>query len=182
VFAEPLAAAFEIIEQVHVAPGASVVVLGDGKLGLLAAQVLATTGARVLAVGKHEAKLDVLRRRGIEAVTLDAWNRARADLVVEATGTSSGFAMAMAATRPRGTLVLKSTLAEGAPLNLAPLVIDEINVVGSRCGPFAPALRALVAGTIDVRSLIAAEMPLERAAEALELAARPGVAKVLLRA
>lgn len=181
VFAEPLAAAYEILEQVHVAPGASVVVLGDGKLGLLVAQVLARTGASLLAVGRHEDKLAVLRRRGIAAVHVDAWDRRRADVVVEATGTASGFEQAVAATRPRGTLVLKSTVAEGAPLNLAPLVIDEITVVGSRCGPFAPALRALADGAVDVRSLVMAEIPLARGVEGLELAARPGATKVLLR-
>jgi threonine dehydrogenase-like Zn-dependent dehydrogenase len=181
VFAEPLAAAFEILEQVEIAAGGSVVVLGDGKLGLLVAQVLAGAGARVLAVGKHDDKLELLRRRGIATARLDQWNRAKADVVVEASGTAAGFALAIAATRPRGTLVLKSTVAEGADLNLAPLVIDEITVVGSRCGPFAPALAALVGGGVDVRSLIAAELPLARGVEALELAAQPGVAKVLLR-
>jgi len=181
VFAEPLAAAFEILEQVAVAPEASVVVLGDGKLGLLVTQVLARTGARVLAVGRHEEKLALLRARGIEAVHLDAWKRERVDIVVEATGTATGFALAMAATRPRGTLVLKSTVAAGVQLNLAPLVIDEITVVGSRCGLFPPALAALAAGSVDVRSLISAELPLARGVEALEKAREPGVMKVLLR-
>ena len=180
VFCEPLAAAFEILEQVPTAARARCVVLGDGKLGLLAAQVLAAAGARVLAVGRHPDKLAMLRRRGIETVTLAEWDRARADVVVEATGSADGFAQAVAATRPRGTLVLKSTVAHAAPLNLAPAVIDELTIVGSRCGPFAPALDALARGTVDVRPLIAARRPLRDGVDALQLAARRDVLKVLL--
>lgn len=182
VFTEPLAAALEILEQVHVSPGTECVVLGDGKLGLLIAQVLHGAGARVLAVGKHERKLAILRARGIETVALDRWRAAPADLVVEATGTVHGFARALAAVRPRGTLVLKSTAAAGASLNLAPLVVNEVTVVGSRCGRFPPALRALAEGGIDVRSLIASRFPLERAGDALRVAAEPGVLKVLIEA
>ena len=180
VFAEPLAAACEIVEQVRVEPGQACVVLGDGKLGLLAAQVLAHAGARVLAVGKHPDKLAHLARRGIATTLLDAWERSAVDLVVEATGTAAGFELALAATRPRGTLVLKSTVAHGVPLNLAPLVIHEITVVGSRCGPFGPALAALAAGTVDVCGLISARRPLSAVADALALAAQPGVLKVLV--
>lgn len=180
VFAEPLAAAFEILEQVRVEPGSTCVVLGDGKLGLLAAQVLAQAGAHVLAVGKHDDKLAILRRRGIDTVLLDGWDRTRADLVVEATGSHAGFALAVAATRPRGTLVLKSTVAETAPLNLAPLVIDEITVVGSRCGPFEPALSALATGRVEVGSLISARYALRDGADALHGAAQPGAMKVLI--
>lgn len=179
VFTEPLAAAFEILAQVRIEPGSSCVVLGDGKLGLLVAQVLASTGAHVLAVGKHDDKLAILRRRGIETVALDDWQRARADVVVEATGSAGGFALAVAATRPRGTLVLKSTVAERAPLNLAPLVVDEITVVGSRCGAFEPALQALANGTVDVRRLIAARYALNDGAEAIR-AARSGKLKILI--
>jgi threonine dehydrogenase-like Zn-dependent dehydrogenase len=181
VFTEPLAAAFEILDQIALPPGTAATVLGDGKLGLLVAQVLAAAGVRVLAVGRHREKLDILRRRGIDTALLDGWDRRKTDVVVEATGSAAGFDLAVAATRPRGTLVLKSTVAESAALNLAPLVIDEITAVGSRCGRFEPALRALAEDSVDVRSLVAAELPLERGVEALELAARPGVAKVLLR-
>lgn len=180
VFVEPLAAAFEILAQVPVEPGMASVVLGDGKLGLLVAQVLAQAGARVLAVGKHDDKLAILRARGIETVRLEDWDHARAALVVEATGTAAGFAMAVGATRPRGTLVLKSTIAGNAPLNLAPLVIDEITVVGSRCGRFEPAITALAEGRVDVRSLIAARYALRDGVEALRHAAQPGVLKVLI--
>jgi threonine dehydrogenase-like Zn-dependent dehydrogenase len=180
VFVEPLAAAFEILEQVHVDAGTECTVVGDGKLGLLAAQVLHQAGARVLAVGKHEEKLAILRDRGIETVTAACWNEAPADLVVEATGSSAGLAAAVAATRPRGTVVLKSTVADPALLNLAPLVINEITVVGSRCGSFPPALRALEMGSVDVRPLISACQPLSEAVEALQLAGAPSVLKVLL--
>lgn len=180
VFTEPLAAAFEIVEQVHVQPGMECTVLGDGKLGLLVAQVLHQAGAAVLAVGKHPAKLDILARRGIAVTPLERWRASPADLVVEATGTASGFEAAVAATRPRGILVLKSTVAGGAQLNLAPLVINEITVIGSRCGSFAPALRALRHGSIDVTSLISHRVALRDAMRGLELAAEPGVLKVLI--
>jgi threonine dehydrogenase-like Zn-dependent dehydrogenase len=180
VFTEPLAAAFEILAQVRVEPGLRCTVLGDGKLGLLAAQVLAQAGADVLAVGKHDEKLAILQRRGIGTVRLERWDRARAHLVVEATGSAAGCALAVAATLPRGTLVLKSTVARTVPLDLAPLVIDEITVVGSRCGPFAPALQALVAGSVDVRPLIAARVPLRDGAKAMRIAAQAGTLKVLI--
>src|SRR5262249_25887458 len=123
VFTEPLAAAFEILEQVPVNRDTECIVLGDGKLGLLAAQVLHQAGARVLAVGKHEDKLAILRKRGIETIEAARWNKQPADLLVEATGSAAALAAAIAATRPRGTLVLKSTVANAEPLNLAPLVI-----------------------------------------------------------
>lgn len=180
VFTEPLAAAFEMLEQIRIEPRTTCTVLGDGKLGLLAAQVLAHAGARVLAVGRHAAKLAVLRRRGIETVLLADWKRDKVDVVVEATGSSEGLALAAAATRPRGTLVLKTTVAGATPLNLAPLVVDEITVVGSRCGPFAPALAALADGRIDVQSLISARYPLRDGIEAFGRAKEAGVLKVLL--
>ena len=196
VFAEPLAAAFEILEQVRVPPGTSALVFGDGKLGLLIAQVLHQAGARVLAVGKHEEKLALLRAQGIAtelvrpevsgqadagaSPTQGAWAGDPAELVVEATGTAEGFVRAVRATRPRGTLVLKSTVAGLSSVHLAELVINEITVVGSRCGLFGPALRALEARTVDVRSLVSARLPLDRAVEALAAAAAPGALKVLV--
>jgi threonine dehydrogenase-like Zn-dependent dehydrogenase len=179
-FIEPLAAAFEILEQVHVEPGAACVVLGDGKLGLLVAQVLFQAGAEVLVVGKHPDKLARARDRGIRTVTQDAFTGEPADLVVEATGTAKGFEAAVRSTRPRGTLVLKSTVAAAAEMRLAPLVINEITVKGSRCGSFPPAIRALASGSIDVSGLISAKLPLREAERALALAASPGVLKVLL--
>ncbi|MCA9510435.1 MAG: alcohol dehydrogenase catalytic domain-containing protein [Myxococcales bacterium] len=187
VFTEPLAAAFEILEQVEVAPGARAVVLGDGKLGVLVAQVLANAGARVLAVGHHRAKLDALARRGIEtalasdfAAGVDAAPASRADLVVDATGSPSALELAVRATRPRGTLVLKTTTAERPSLDFARVVVDEIRIVGSRCGPFAPALEALASGAVDVASLLDDRFPLEHADAALERAAERGARKVLI--
>ena len=182
VFTEPLAAAFEILEQIEVDPQHRCVVLGDGKLGLLVAQVLADAGARVLAVGRHDEKLAHLAARGIETRRITDFDAsaARADLVVEATGSARGLEEALAATRPRGTLVLKSTVAERPAVDLAPLVIDEIQVVGSRCGPFEPALAALREGRIDPAPLVSDTFPLARATQALSRAGEPGVLKVLL--
>jgi threonine dehydrogenase-like Zn-dependent dehydrogenase len=180
VFTEPLAAAFEILEQVPVEPGERAIVLGDGKLGLLVAQVLAGAGARVLAVGRHARKLAILAARGVETALAAEWRGEQSGLVVECTGSAAGFERAVACVRPRGRLVLKSTVAERPAVDLAPLVIHEIAVVGSRCGPFAPALAALAAGAVDVRPLVSARVPLARANEALRLAAEPGARKVLI--
>jgi threonine dehydrogenase-like Zn-dependent dehydrogenase len=180
VFIEPLAAAYEILEQVDIAPRTNCLVLGDGKLGLLAAQVLQDAGARVRAVGHHLEKLAILARRGIETRLAAEWIPTPTEIVVEATGTPGGFAAAVASTRPRGTLVLKSTVAEHPRVDLAPLVIHEIRVVGSRCGPFQPALRALAEGRVDVGRLVSERFPLTRAPEALERAATPGTLKILL--
>lgn len=181
VFAEPLAAAFEILEQLHLVPGAECLVFGDGKLGLLVAQVLNGAGASVTVVGKHPERERMLRQAGIRSMALEAYDGTTAPFVVDATGSADGFERAIAATRPRGTLVLKSTVAGRIGVDLAPVVINEIRVVGSRCGPFPPALRALARGSVDVRSMVAAEYPLADAANALQHAARPGALKVLLR-
>jgi threonine dehydrogenase-like Zn-dependent dehydrogenase len=183
VFTEPLAAAFSILEQVPIGPGMRVTVLGDGKLGLLCAQVLAATGASVTLVGKHAANLAAVAPQGVAGVLLAEWTPAAAeDCVVEATGSAGGLELAIAAVRPRGTLVLKSTLAERHSLSLAPLVIDEVTVVGSRCGLFPPALAALAAGTVAVTPLVDATYPLADGLAAVTRAARPGVRKVLLAA
>jgi len=186
VFTEPVAAACEILEQLPLGPEERCVVLGDGKLGLLIAQVLHGSGARVLAVGKHAAKLALLSQIGIETALLDAWRKRAAaerhgtDVVVEATGSPAGFRLALEAVRPRGTVVLKSTIAEAPSLDLSPVVIDEIQVLGSRCGPFEPALAALAAGRVRVRELIHDRFSLAQGARALERAAEPGVLKVLV--
>lgn len=181
VFAEPLAACFEVPEQVHVEPGWRVAVLGDGKLGLLMAQVAALLGCEVTAVGRHPEKLAVLGRRGITTTSPAELDGGAFDLVVECTGTAEGLAYAGGLARPRGTVVLKSTVAGTSEITLAPFVVNEITVVGSRCGPFGPALRALERGAVDVESLIAAEFPLSRGEEALALAGLRGTLKVLLR-
>lgn len=182
VFAEPLAAAFEVLEQVHVRPGLEAVVLGDGKLGLLCAQVLHLAGARVTCVGKHPDKLARLAGSGIATRRPTDTRPGPADVVVEATGSRSGLEQAISLVRPRGTLVLKSTVADRHTLSLAPLVIHEVTVVGSRCGPFPPALDALLARRVSVAPLVSEVYSLDRALEAVEHAARPGVLKVLLRA
>jgi threonine dehydrogenase-like Zn-dependent dehydrogenase len=183
VFTEPLAAAFSILEQVPLGPGDDVVVLGDGKLGLLCAQVLAGAGAAVTLVGKHAANLALVADRGVATAPLDAWEPGGdAGCVVDATGSAAGLALALAAVRPRGTLVLKSTVADRHSLSLAPLVINEVRVVGSRCGLFPPALRALTEGAVAVTPLIDRIVPLTAGVEALAHAAGPGVRKVLLSA
>ena len=182
VFTEPLAAAFEILEQISLQPGIQTVVLGDGKLGLLCAFVLHQAGAAVTIVGRHDTKLALARKAGMRAVNLSDWQSQAVDLVVEATGSPDGLQRALAAVRPRGTLVLKSTLAEDHTLSLAPLVINEVTVVGSRCGLFPPALEALAHNRIPVSSLIETSYLLSDGIEAVNTAARRGGLKVLLRA
>jgi threonine dehydrogenase-like Zn-dependent dehydrogenase len=180
VFTEPLAAACEILEQVYLQPTDEVLVLGDGKLGLLCAQVLHSTGARVCVVGKHARKLHHLQPLGIHTALLPNWRSSAADVVVEATGSAAGLQLAIAAVRPRGTLILKSTIAAEHTLALAPLVINEVTVVGSRCGPFPPALRALAHQRVTVTPLIDQVYPLSAGSEAVAHAARPGTLKILL--
>ncbi len=181
VFTEPLAAAFEILAQIHLLPGTEVVVLGDGKLGLLCAQVLHVAGAYVTIVGKHEKKLAVLRQLGMHTVVRTEWHPRPVAVVIEATGTTEGLTQAMSIIRPRGTLVLKSTVAQAHTLSLAPLVINEVTVVGSRCGPFPPALQALAQGHLSVAPLIDQVYRLTEGVAAVHHAAQPGVLKVLLR-
>jgi len=181
VFTEPLAAAFEILEQVEIDFTREVLVFGDGKLGLLCAQVVALTGARVTLVGKHPDKLRLVKTAGVRTVLLADWKPQSADIVVEATGSSSGLETALAAVRPRGTLVLKSTCAEEHRLSLAPVVINEITVVGSRCGLFPPALDALAQKKVRVAPMIEKIYPLSDALDAVAHAGRAGACKVLLR-
>jgi threonine dehydrogenase-like Zn-dependent dehydrogenase len=188
VFVEPLAANFEILEQVHVRPTDSVIVLGDGKMGQLAAQVLALSGCDVTMLGKHEDKLFLARQRGIATEQIDAQGSnsflqhgERVDMVVECTGSEAGLELALRLVRPRGTVILKSTVAARSTLHLASIVIDEIRIQGSRCGPFAPALRTLSQGRVDVRPLISARYTLDEALPAFERATQSGVLKVLVR-
>jgi alcohol dehydrogenase len=202
VFAEPLAAACEILEQVTLRPTDRVIVLGDGKLGLLAAAVLRLQGVDLTLVGRHEDKLalaaawgvPVLRAQGsgagapaaaggsaaAQGPDRDVLAEGSADVVVECTGNAQGFAEARRLLRPRGTLILKSTYHGDLTLNMSALVVDEITLIGSRCGPFAPALRLLQSGLIDPRPLISATYPLAEGEAAFAHAVRPGALKVLL--
>jgi 2-desacetyl-2-hydroxyethyl bacteriochlorophyllide A dehydrogenase len=181
VFTEPLAAALEILQQVHVRPDDRVLLVGAGRLGQLVAQVLALTGARLHVVARHEHQRELLHARGIATIAENDIDQRRYDVVVEATGSPSGLDLARAALRPRGTLVLKSTYRGEVTLDLAPFVVDEITIVGSRCGPFAPALRLLERGEVDPTALIGESYALTRGVEAVSAAQKPGAMKVLLR-
>jgi threonine dehydrogenase-like Zn-dependent dehydrogenase len=185
VFAEPLAAACGIMERVEITRDMRVAVVGDGKLGLLCAQaVRAQSGAAVTLVGKHENKLGIARARGVEtalAGELPRESERAFDVVVEASGAGAGFALALGLTRPRGVLVLKSTFSGATGIDAARIVVDEISVVGSRCGRFAPALELLARDAVDVASLITEEFPLANGVRALQRATENGVLKVLLR-
>jgi threonine dehydrogenase-like Zn-dependent dehydrogenase len=184
VFTEPLAAACEILEQVDVSAHREACVLGDGKLAQLIARVLRTADLRVVMIGKHASKLRLAHRAGIETAPLGGRAPRRANaftLVVEATGSPSGLTLAQRITAPRGTLVLKSTFHGPANVETWPIIVKEITVVGSRCGPFHPALALLRLGRVDPRPLISRVFELKDAAKAMRYAQRPGVMKVLLR-
>lgn len=181
VFTEPLAAAFEILTQIQINPGDDILVLGDGKLGNLCAQVLRVTGAKVTALGKHPEKLAAIKRAGVRTIQLQDWQPRLFDIVVEASGSPSGLALALGAVRPRGTLILKSTIASKHEVSLAPIVIHEINLIGSRCGPFPDALDALAARRVAVAPLIEAIYSLKDGVDAVERAAQAGAKKILLR-
>lgn len=183
VFTEPLAAACGILERTSITRDTRVAVIGDGKLGLLCAQVVATTGAPVTLIGKHESKLRIAAQRGIEtAVVTKTTKRAREfDVVIEASGSPAGFDLALDLLHPRGVLVLKSTFHGATDINAARIVVDEISVIGSRCGRFAPALELLKHNKIEVQNLISEEFALTDGVSAMARAAEPGVMKVVLR-
>ncbi|HRQ41896.1 MAG TPA: alcohol dehydrogenase catalytic domain-containing protein [Chloroflexota bacterium] len=181
VFTEPLAAALRIREQVLVQPTARTAVIGPGRLGLLVGQVLALAGTAVTLLGRTTHSLELPARLGLATGLVNDYADDSFDLVVEATGNEAGFAQALRLVRPLGTLILKSTYAGSSQLNLTKLVVGEITVVGSRCGPFAPALRLLAQDAVNVGALIEAEYPLADGLAALAHAAQPGVRKVLLR-
>jgi len=180
VFIEPLAAACEILDQVTIPAGAEVAVLGDGKLGLLIAQTLRAHQVDVIVYGRHEAKLEIARRAGARVSIAKDLPSARYHLVIESTDSATGLRQAVSMTRPRGTVVLKSTVHGEVSLDTAPVVVHEITLVGSRCGRFAPAIELLRQRKVDVSAMIAARFPLSEAAAAFAEAARPGVLKVLL--
>lgn len=180
VFVEPLAAACEILDQVRVKRGERVCVLGDGKLGLLIAQVLVARGLDVLHVGRHRAKLAHSKGAGARIALAETKWRERFPLVVEATGSSKGLARAVELVEPRGTIVMKSTVHGAVALDTAPVIVNEVTLVGSRCGRFEPALRLLKTHAVDVLPLVSERFALEEAPRAFRAAARRGVLKVLL--
>ena len=180
VFTEPLAAALEIQQQVQINPTDRVLLIGAGRLGQLIAQTLALTGCDLRVVARHKHQQALLKARGIEIISEGEVKPWRWDIVVEATGSPSGFSLARQAIRPRGTLVLKSTYKGEMNVNFSSVVVDEINIIGSRCGPFEPALRLMESKQVDPTILIANEFKLKDALKAFEHAAEPGVLKVLI--
>ncbi len=179
-FTEPIAAALEIQQQVPVLPEHRVLVVGDGKLGQLVAQTLVLTGCDLLAIGRHRDKLAHLEALGIKTGFADSVKDREFDISVECTGNPEGFAIARRALRSRGTLVLKSTYKGNLTFDASALVVDEITLIGSRCGPFPAALQLLAQNKINVKPLIQARYPLSEGLAAFDLAQRPGVLKVLL--
>lgn len=181
VFVEPLAAAYQVLAQVRIEPRMSVTVVGPGRLGLLMLQVLKPIGCRLTAVGRSAAKLLMCEKLGVQGIPADevAAKHDR-DVVIDCSGSPAGLELAMNLVRPRGTLVLKSTYADAGAINLAPVVIKEVSLIGSRCGPFAEAIGALARRAVEVDAMVSKTFPLERAAEALEAAADPKQVKVLL--
>jgi len=182
VFTEPLAAALEIQDQIQIKPTDRVLLVGAGRLGQLIAQTLALTGCDLRLVARHAHQQNLLKQRGIRIISEEdavaqPW---RWDVVVEATGSPSGFSLARRAIRPRGTMVLKSTYKGEMSVNFSSIVVDEINLVGSRCGPFEPALRLMDSRQVDPTVLIADEFRLSDALKAFERAAEAGVLKVLV--
>jgi threonine dehydrogenase-like Zn-dependent dehydrogenase len=179
-FTEPVAAALQIQQQIKIGSSDRVLVVGDGKLGQLVAQTLALTGCDLLAIGRHKEKLVNLEARGIKVGFVDDVKERSFDIAVECTGNDTGFDIARRALRSRGTLILKSTYAGKLSLDASALVVDEITLIGSRCGSFAPALKLLAEEKIDVKPLINASFPLSEGLAAFELAQTRGVMKVLL--
>ena len=181
VFTEPLAAALEIQDQTQVKPTDRVLLVGAGRLGQLIAQTLALTGCNLHVVARHAYQQNLLKQRAIKIIAEEDVQRWRWDIVVEATGSPSGFSLARHAIRPRGTLVLKSTYKGEMSVNFSSIVVDEINLIGSRCGPFEPALRLMESKQVDPTVLIDSEFTLGNALKAFEHAAETGVLKVLVR-
>jgi len=182
VFTEPLAAAFEILAQVNIEPSDHIAVIGDGKLGQLIARVLAGASSHLILFGKHDEKLELARAAGVESVNVASLQAGIAafDVVVEASGSPSGLKLAQQLVRPKGTIVLKSTFRGQSAIETSAIVVNEITLVGSRCGRFAPALAALESGRVDVEPLIEREDALENGIDAMTEAASPGMLKVLL--
>ncbi len=180
VFTEPLAAAFRIVEQLSLLADDRIIVLGDGKLGQLVAQTLWLYSKNIVCVGRHRWKLDLLSKLGITTALDTDTMEGQADIVVEATGTPTGLNRALALVRPEGTVVLKTTCAEGFQLDAVGAVVNEVRILGSRCGPFRPALEALAMGTIETRPMISECYPLSEAVRAMARADDPDVMKIIL--
>ncbi len=181
IFIEPLAAAFEILEQVDISPEHSVCILGDGKLGILIAQVLSLTNCRLLLVGNHREKLSIMDEFGIKTMMKSDLTEGQFDIVVDCTGSPSGMKTALQVVRPRGKIILKTTVAKKSVVDLNAIVINEISLIGSRCGPFAPAIEAIASRNIDLIPLISREFKLEDGVEAFQYAARKDVLKVIIK-
>jgi threonine dehydrogenase-like Zn-dependent dehydrogenase len=179
-FTEPLAAALEILEQVRITPNHRVLVIGDGKLGQLVAQAIATTGCELLTIGRHPEKLQLLENCGIAVGFADAIESRSYDIAIECTGNPEGFSIALDALKARGTLVMKSTYAGSLTIDASRIVVDELQLVGSRCGPFAPALALLAQQNVNVLPMIQARFPLSDGLAAFDRASVKGTLKVLL--
>lgn len=181
VFAEPTAAAMRILDQVQIRPSDRVIVVGAGRLGLLIAQVLKNTGCDLSVVARRPESADLLATMGIKAFSHNGKSTQKADIVIDATGTPDGFELSRSLVRARGKLVLKSTFAENVSVNLSKLVVDEITLIGSRCGNYAAGLRALATGLVQIGEMVDSIYRLEDSLEAFEQAAHPGVLKVLIQ-
>jgi threonine dehydrogenase-like Zn-dependent dehydrogenase len=182
VFIEPIAAAFEIKEQIALKPDWNVAIVGDGRLSQLIVSVLMTSCSNITCFGRHENKLERLQKRGIKTkIGIKSVDEHSFDLVIEATGNNSGFLDSMKLVKPKGTIILKSTIASKENLDLTPAVVNEITLVGSRCGPFRPAINALATGKISVDGLIDSQYPLEKFQEAINHAKKSSTLKVVLK-
>ncbi|MEW6587957.1 MAG: alcohol dehydrogenase catalytic domain-containing protein [Thermoproteota archaeon] len=182
VFVEPLAAAFEIQEQLNIKPDSKIAILGDGRLGQLIARVLKTSHQNIVCFGRHQNKLRLLEKLGVKTKTeITGEDQHSFDVVIEATGSESGFSDTMKLVKPRGMVVLKSTMASKNKIDLSPAIVNEITFVGSRCGPFRPAINALASGTIKVDDLVDKIYSLDEYDKAFKQAASSGVLKILLR-
>ncbi len=181
VFIEPLAAAFEITRQVEIMPYHKVCVLGDGKLGLLAGQVISLRECDLMVVGRHRDKLSILKKRGIKIELCSDFNKRGFDIVVDCTGSPSGFETALNIVRPRGTVIMKTTTASRTTFDMNSIVVNEVTIIGSRCGPFPPAIEAIEKRDIHLQPLITRIFPLEQGVKAFRYAGRKGVLKVIVK-